>query len=413
VNSAQASQIPTGPTISLFSEARLGRDVDGVWKAVNGADGTEAWSRFLGSGLRLRLVARAQQEKGTATVPLAPETAVCPLPYYVGPRQLASCLPKLVACITRAVVSSDVVVLRVPGVIGFLAAAFCQLTRRSYAVHVVGDPVAVVRSGALGTQLQRSIPLVARLMGRIVRVADASVFVTDSVLQGLYPPRPGTATIAVSDVTISQADLATRPRSAAIKELRIITVGSQEQTYKGHDTLLRAVRVLTDRGLQVHATIVGSGRMHTDLVGLASTLAIGNRVRFIETAVDRVTLRRLLDDSNVFAMPSRTEGLPRVLIEAMARALPAVGSAVGGIPELLPQDCLVPPDHPVALADVLAGFVADPALVGLHSTRNLASAQDFETSLLDARFGEWLRLLSRRAALQGDGFNSLLRLVRI
>ena len=56
-----------------------------------------------------------------------------------------------------------------------------------------------------------------------------------------------------------------------------------------------------------------------------------------------------LDAADVFVLPSRQEGLPRAMIEAMARSLPCVGSDVGGISELIP-DWVVPPNDPQALA---------------------------------------------------------------
>jgi glycosyltransferase involved in cell wall biosynthesis len=111
---------------------------------------------------------------------------------------------------------------------------------------------------------------------------------------------------------------------------------------------------------------------------------------------DRVTLTgtlpagdavwRQLDAADLFVMPSRTEGLPKALIEAMARGLPAVGSAVGGIPELLAPEDLVPPDDVTALADAIRRLVTDPARMTAASARNLARAADFaETALAPRR----------------------------
>jgi len=58
-------------------------------------------------------------------------------------------------------------------------------------------------------------------------------------------------------------------------------------------------------------------------------------------------------------LPSLTEGLPRALLEAMARRLPAVATHVGGVPELLPSECLVPPGDPRTLADRIDQLIAD------------------------------------------------------
>ena len=68
---------------------------------------------------------------------------------------------------------------------------------------------------------------------------------------------------------------------------------------------------------------------------------------------------------DVFALTSRSEGMPLVVLEAWAAGLPVVASAVGGLPEMIDDGCegrLVPPDDPPALARALAGLMEDPAL---------------------------------------------------
>ena len=67
----------------------------------------------------------------------------------------------------------------------------------------------------------------------------------------------------------------------------------------------------------------------------------------------------MLDSAHLFVLPSLTEGLPRALLEAMARGLPAVATAVGGVPELLPPSCLVPPRQAKALAARIGDVVRD------------------------------------------------------
>ena len=100
-------------------------------------------------------------------------------------------------------------------------------------------------------------------------------------------------------------------------------------------------------------------------------------MRFEGYLPDRADLKALLDSAWVFAQPSVTEGLPRALIEAMARRLPCVGSDVGGIPELLPPEAMVPPRDPVALAGRLCGLLASAALRDRLAERNLEEAGRF------------------------------------
>jgi L-malate glycosyltransferase len=81
-------------------------------------------------------------------------------------------------------------------------------------------------------------------------------------------------------------------------------------------------------------------------------------------------------------MPSYQEGLPRAMVEAMARALPCIGSTVGGIPELLMPEDMVPPGDVAALANKIREVVTDPERMAQMSARNLDKAKEFKNELL-------------------------------
>jgi glycosyltransferase involved in cell wall biosynthesis len=76
-------------------------------------------------------------------------------------------------------------------------------------------------------------------------------------------------------------------------------------------------------------------------------------------------------------LPSLTEGMPRSLIEAMARGIPAIGSNTGGIPELLPKQALVSVEDVGALADKIVEFMSNPDRLVKMSNYNFRKAQDY------------------------------------
>jgi glycosyltransferase involved in cell wall biosynthesis len=388
--------------VSLFVEARFGMDVDGAWAAVERASGGTGWSRYALGTSDLRLVARANRRAGTGSSPLGEGVTLAPLPYYVGMRGLARAWPRVAVAVLREVAGAETVIVRVPGVIGALAAVACRVLRRRYAVEVVGDPVAVLASGALGRAGRLLRPLVGWQMRWVVRGAAAALYVTRSGLQQQYPPGEKVAVTGVSSVRLDDAAFVPRGRGPCREPAHIITVGSQEVPYKGHDVLLRAVERLRAGGSSVTAVIVGDGRLHESLVKLAGELGIDDAVRFTGAIHDRAELISELDRASLFVLPSRTEGLPRALIEAMARALPAVASDVGGISELLEPDYLVPADDVGALADRIAALVRDPVRYEVQSRRNLDVARAYHAAALDARFAEWLAAVpSARASGNG------------
>lgn len=377
-----------GSSCTVFTEARFARHADGGWSALDPANAAEPGDRYARAGRRVRIVARTCERPGAVDPPDGVE--LVPLPWYVGGRGLVRNVVPVTAAVWRAVRDADAVVLRLPGAVGSLAALACRVLRRRYAVEVVGDPADVLRAGVLGRAGRMLTRPAAALMRQVVLRADASLFVTRRALQRRYPSRPGTPTLSLSRVRLGADWLAVDGRRWAAEPFDLIAVGSHETRYKGHDVLLRAVRELRDSGLDVTVTIVGDGRLRHELVVLANTLGLAGHVTFTGAVHDRDRLRHLLDAASLFVMPSRTEGMPRALIEAMARALPAVGSRVGGIEELLDRSCLVPPGDPSALAAVTKQLLTDPAAWEGQSRRNLRAAHSFEDSLLDARFDDWL-----------------------
>ena len=204
-------------------------------------------------------------------------------------------------------------------------------------------------------------------------------YVTEHVLQERYPVRPGVREISASNVRLSPEAFASAPRDymtrSPIHSWRLVTVGSQENTYKGHDFLLEAVAQLAkEDDLALHLTIIGGGRHHEMYRERSERFGLGTSVEFVGHISDPDVLRTHLLAADLFVFPSLTEGLPRALVEAMALALPCVATTVGGIPELLPEECMVPPRDARALARIIALELSRPEELNRRSRENLAMA---------------------------------------
>ncbi len=109
---------------------------------------------------------------------------------------------------------------------------------------------------------------------------------------------------------------------------------------------------------------MGSGSLESRLRGEIAAHAARRSIRLIGP---RATLAEAYADSDVFALSSRWEGLPYVVLEAMSHGLPIAGTNVDGIPEAVVDEVsglLVPPQEPTALGAAIERLVADPALRG-------------------------------------------------
>jgi glycosyltransferase involved in cell wall biosynthesis len=130
---------------------------------------------------------------------------------------------------------------------------------------------------------------------------------------------------------------------------------------KGHDTLIHALARLKAAGLAFTFLVAGDGAERTAIEALACGLGLNSdAVRFLGFRDD---IPDLLGASDVFVLPSLTEGLPLSVLEAMSHRLPIVATRVGGIPELVGHGIhglLVPPNDAEALADAITRIINDP-----------------------------------------------------
>ena len=231
----------------------------------------------------------------------------------------------------------------------------------------------------------------------VVAGASAGYFVTESTLQSLYPLAPGAPEHSFPLVNLADEDFTAGPRSDRRPVRRLIAVGTHDQLYKGHDDLIRALALLAARGLDLHLGLVGDGRHHDTLRQLARANRVEDRVTFHGRVNARGDLRQLLDEADLFCMPSRTEGLPRALIEALARGVPALGTTSGGIPELIePRFCTRPSD-PGDLAALIATFADGTVDVALASREVWQRAQHFTASQQAERVSSWHDEIARLA----------------
>lgn len=126
---------------------------------------------------------------------------------------------------------------------------------------------------------------------------------------------------------------------------------------KDHATMLRAARRLVDDGVPVTFLSVGQGPLEDELRAVKDELGLGDRFRFLGYQADPV---RVLAAGDLFCLSSRYEGLPIALLEAVAMGLPAVSTAVGGVPAAVTDGVegrLVQAGDPDRLAGAIAELV--------------------------------------------------------
>jgi glycosyltransferase involved in cell wall biosynthesis len=129
---------------------------------------------------------------------------------------------------------------------------------------------------------------------------------------------------------------------------------------KGLDVLLQALSELNDLNWELF--LVGEGEQKEELKVIAQELGIHEKVKFVGYREERLEYLRGFD---VFVLPSKLEGIPRCLMEAMAAKVPIIATDIPGCNDLLLHNLtglLFPPGKPVELIKCLRRFVEDPRL---------------------------------------------------
>lgn len=373
-----------------------------------------SWTRYLGTFDRIRLLARvervAEARPGWLRVD-SDRVLMAPVPYYVGPAEYLRCFVEIERAVRAALAErpADAVILRVPGTIGTVAARALRAAGRPFGLEVVGDPWDAFAPGASHHPLRTLFRFTAtHRLRRLCRDARASLYVTSAALQRRYPPAPGAPSFAASDVELADEAFVAAPRAADAPcgpPFRVVHVGTLAALYKAPDLLIRAVARCAAGGLDVRLAILGDGRHRAELAALAAEIGLGARVEFLGHLPSGEAVRRELDRAHLFVLPSHQEGMPRAMIEAMARGLPCLGTRVGGIPELLDGPALVDADDE-ALAERIATVARDAALRAELSCRNLERARAFQERVLQPvreRFHRELSALTSAWARPGAG----------
>ncbi len=382
--------------VQVALEARFDRTPDGhVWSP--GWAHYDFFCRYLDVFDEVSVIARVRavdQPPMGARRADGPGISFISLPHYVGPWQFARRHRALRRAVHHAVMPFAAVVLRVPGPIGTLVEREMRAAGRPFGVEVVGDPREVFGPGGVRTRLRPLFRWWApRTLRRQCAGACAATYVTARRLQECYPPTPGVFASGCSDIDLDDDAFVAHPRSchAASDPWNVLLVGSLEQLYKGPDVLIEAAALCTEFGLDLRIAIVGDGRHRSELESLARARGLANRVCFKGELPSGNAVRAELDRADLFVLPSRTEGLPRALIEAMARAVPCIGTSVGGIPELLAPSELVPPADASALAAKLCEVLGDEQRLSLLSAANLERARAFHMEALVPRRRDFFR----------------------
>jgi glycosyltransferase involved in cell wall biosynthesis len=394
--------------VIVVTEAHFQQDSNGRIYSDTGGRGYDFWTRYLDVFDSVNVVARVSPQSGTgAALVEGPQVKVTPLIGYHGPVQYFRYRRQLQKQIRSAYAREMACIARVPGILSTLLINEAHRNRRPYGLEVVGDPHDAFSPGAIQHPLRSFFrQRLTAQMQRQCAEACAVAYVTKQHLQKGYPAASGAFTTNYSSVELPDSAFVAAPRliSRPLRNATLIQVGTLSQLYKGHDVLIDALAMCEKQGYNLRLNVVGDGKHRNELETRVKSLGLNEKVQFLGQLPSGEAIRQQLDKADLFMMPSRTEGLPRAMIEAMARALPCIGSKVGGIPELLPTDDMVPAGDVKALADKICEVLGDPQRMSAMSLRNLEEAREYSDDELRKRRVEFYQQVKARTEAQKGSF---------
>ena len=381
--------------VAVTAEYHFDRTPDGaIWTQAQFT--YPHWERYLSVFDGVRAIARVRDvssaEPGWQRAD-GKHVSFAAVPDYLGPWQYLRRVKRIQRAARAGVGPRDAVIMY-NGQIGRSIEPKLRAKGHPFGLYIISEPNDMFSPGAVTHPLR---PFFRWYFPRRLRrqAADAAVlaYVSKLKLQRRYPPQ--------KDVFTTYFCLGEMPEEAYVAEPRpvradkrawtVVYVGTLNQLYKAPDVLIDAVATCVQEGLDIKLVLVGGGQYLSEMQARAAARGIAKRTHFCGSLPAGDAVREQMDQADVLVLPSRQETLGQVIVEAMARGLPCIGSTTGGIPEMLPSDVLVPPNDVNALARKIREVVTDPHRMARASARNLEKAQEYRETEVNKRRAAFYR----------------------
>ncbi|MCM1262184.1 MAG: glycosyltransferase family 4 protein [Butyrivibrio sp.] len=379
--------------VLVYADAHLYKTEDGrVWTKT--IYGYEFWTRYLNVFKSIIVMARTQcvdREKVVGYLESSgPDVSFIELPMVLGSKNKLEYITefhKIVKKIRNSLKNIDCGIFRVPSVMGYIALHYFMKTGKPFSLEVVINPL-----NAAGNEIERKI--MGYYLKRVALKANGVSYVTQYYLQKLFPSyaqmygeNEQHFESYYSSINLKEEYFScSRDYTKHDGSYRIMHVANQmNDEVKGHKIVIDVTQRLKELGYDIQTFFIGDGTKRNEFEQYANSSGLNGIIHFVGILSSAEKVREWLLKADLFLFPSKAEGLPRSLIEAMAVGLPCISTPVDGIPELLSAEYLIEPDDVEGFVNKIVYLLNNKKELNKMSEENIEKARLYEDSVLQER----------------------------
>lgn len=366
--------------------------------------GYDFWLRYLAAFDDVVIVSRTKpashsEIEGYLRVD-GPNVRVLELPFMRGMKQYITNYFSFNKAAKQAVENAECALIRLPSVSASMILKYYKLKGKPYAIEVVADPFDAYASNKIAQILYTKKLKEAALQ------ANGASYVTKYYLQSKYPSysRLYGETDEHFESYFSTIDLPesyfSLPRTfnADKRQFTIVhTANSINNDMKGHEVLIKVLKKIREKQYDVKVIFIGDGDKRNYYEQMSRDLGVEKYVTFTGLLPSAKKVREILLKGDIFIFPTKAEGLPRAVIEAMAVGLPVLSTPVNGIPELLDDEYMFDPMDVNGFANKLVSLFNNLPELENMSENNIRKATEYTSDKLSVRRNEFYSRLRRLA----------------
>ncbi|MBO3078331.1 glycosyltransferase family 4 protein [Mammaliicoccus vitulinus] len=270
---------------------------------------------------------------------------------YKSPKSLIFNHKEIIETLTISIKKSEGVLIRLPSVLGFIAALICKKLNKPYMVEVVG--AAFDAYWFHGSVFGKFLSLPMEILQKYaVKNASVAIYVTKKYLSNKYPcggeEFKGVSNVESVENCNKNLDVG--------KKIKVGLIGSTFVGYKGHDVAIKAVSKLASEGYNIELEFVGNGPSKK-IKNIAKKYKIENNVIFKGKIYEKTLLNDWFRNLDLYIQPSLTEGHCRAIVEAIGNGVPTLASNAGGNSDSVNTKYLFKPKDTVKLSELIKRII--------------------------------------------------------